>query len=120
MGALALWLLLQAALALGLLLQAALGIGSSSKKRWVRSVALGKAVAYLAIAGYVVKGIAVVIVGILFIIAAVTVDPHDATGLDGALKALALPHGVLLLGVIAVGLMAYGVYGFIRARLARL
>ncbi|MDD0856881.1 DUF1206 domain-containing protein [Arthrobacter alpinus] len=44
--------------------------------------------------GYIAKGIAIVTLGVLFIVAAVQVDPKDATGLDGALKALvALPFG---------------------------
>lgn len=190
-----------AALGLWLLIQAALGIGSSSKKRWVRSVvSAGKAVAYLALGatalsfaqggsasssessqnasgsilalpggqlllallgvaavgvggyfifkgvtrkftedialpsgpaekpivalgviGYIAKGVAVVAVGVLFVVAAIKVDPNGATGLDGALKSLAdLPFGQAILIVVGAGLIAYGVYTFARARFARL
>jgi hypothetical protein len=45
------------------------------------------------------------------------VDASEATGLDGALKSLAaLPAGGVLLAAIGVGLVAYGVYCFVRAR----
>ncbi|MHA7268687.1 DUF1206 domain-containing protein [Arthrobacter sp. HLT1-20] len=202
-GTILLWITVAGltALALWLLLQAALGIGSTSTKRWVRSLmSFGKAVAYLALAatalsaalrqptnsttstrqasgsilslpggqallivlgivtagiggylvykgarkkfhedinlpagssgkaidvlgvtGYIAKGIAVTTIGILFVAAAIQLDPKDASGLDGALKALAtLPYGESILILIGAGLSAYGVYSFARARLARL
>ena len=72
-------------------------------------------------AGYVATGIAIGIVGSLFVVAAVTADPSEAAGLDGALKSLTgLPFGVALLAVVAVGLILFGLYCFARARLARL
>ncbi|MCU1576614.1 MAG: hypothetical protein JWP70_1318 [Leifsonia sp.] len=75
----------------------------------------------LGVAGYVAKGVAVAIVGILFIVAAATFDPKEASGLDGALKSLAaLPFGAVILIAVGVGLIAYGVYTFARVRLARL
>lgn len=71
--------------------------------------------------GYCAKGIAIVVVGVLFGVAAVTADPSQASGLDGALKALvALPFGVIVLLGVAVGLIAYGVYCFVRARYAKM
>ena len=81
----------------------------------------GKVVTVLGVVGYVAKGIAVGAVGLLFIVAAATLDPKKASGLDGALKALtALPFGATLLVAVGVGLMAFGVYTFARARYARL
>lgn len=81
----------------------------------------GKAVRVLGIVGYVAKGVAVIVVGILFVVAAVTVDPSSSTGLDGALKSLAaLPFGVVILVAVGLGLIAYGIYTFVRARFARL
>lgn len=75
----------------------------------------------LGVCGYVAKGVAIGIAGVLFVVAAVKVKPSDASGLDGALKSLtAVPFGAVLLVVIGVGLIAYGVYTFARARLARL
>lgn len=71
--------------------------------------------------GYVAKGLAVVIVGVLLGVAAVTADPSEATGLDGALKTLAgLPLGTIALSAIALGLIAYGIYCQVRAVRARL
>lgn len=81
----------------------------------------GKAVAALGITGHIAKGIAIFTLGVLFVVAAVKVNPEDAAGLDGALKALtALPFGEGILIFIGVGLGAYGLYCFARAWLARL
>ena len=96
------------------------------KKKFLEDVALpagktGRTVTMLGRIGYIAKGIAIVVVGILFCVAAFTSDASEATGLDGALKALvALPLGVVILTVIALGLIAYGVYCFARAKYARL
>jgi hypothetical protein len=71
--------------------------------------------------GYVAQGVAIIVVGVLFGVAAVTSDPSEATGLDGALKSLAeLPFGPVILTVVALGLIAFGFYCFVRARYARL
>lgn len=84
-------------------------------------VGLGRALISLGIGGYVAKGIALIIVGVLFAIAAFTLRAQEATGLDGALKALAgLPFGTAILVIVGAGLIAYGVYCFGRARFARL
>ncbi len=81
----------------------------------------GKATEVVGVTGYVAKGIALVVVGILFGVAALTADPDQATGLDGALKALAeLPFGKAVLVAVGVGFLAYGVYCLVRARRARL
>src|SRR6478735_2676156 len=70
--------------------------------------------------GYIGKGIALLAVGILFITAAVQQRVGKTTGLDGALKSLRdLPAGPVILIGIALGLAAYGVYSFARARYAR-
>ncbi|EAR25299.1 hypothetical protein A20C1_01886 [marine actinobacterium PHSC20C1] len=80
-----------------------------------------KFVLALGVAGYVSKGIAIGIVGILVIAAGITNDPSKSTGLDGALtKLTALPFGAIILVVIAIGLIAYGLYCFVRAWFARL
>ena len=83
--------------------------------------AAGRAVTVLGIVGYVAKGIAVGVVGVLFAVAAATLDPNKATGLDGALRSLtSLPFGAVLLCAVGIGLIAFGVYTFARARYARL
>jgi len=70
--------------------------------------------------GYISKGIALVIVGFFFLVAAWQADPDKAQGLDGALKTLKdAPLGPFLLTLVAAGIAAYGVYSFARARYAR-
>ncbi len=52
----------------------------------------------LGIVGYITKGLVIVGVGVLVVVAASRSDPNKATGLDGALKTLgAQPHGAALL-----------------------
>lgn len=73
------------------------------------------------IAGYIAKGIAVGVAGVLFVIAAVTHDPETAGGLDSALRALAgLPYGVFILWLVGAGLALYGLFCVARARYARM
>ncbi|MCU1551688.1 MAG: hypothetical protein JWR36_2248 [Glaciihabitans sp.] len=81
----------------------------------------GKVTVGLGILGYVAKGIVLGTVGGLFLTASLTGDAAKADGLDGALKTLAtLPYGPAILILVGVGLIAYGVYSFVRARFARL
>lgn len=71
--------------------------------------------------GYIARGIALAVVGGLFVVAAWRSDPQEAQGLDGALQAmLGLPFGRALLGLVALGFIAFGVYSFARARYARI
>jgi fumarate reductase subunit D len=61
--------------------------------------------------GYVGKGAALAVVGVLLVVAAVRSDPEQAEGLDAALHALAgLPFGAVLLTLVALGFAGYGVY----------
>jgi len=72
------------------------------------------------IAGHVSRGLAFTTIGALVLIAAVSDNPSQVGGLDHALRYLAtLPSGVVVLLVIAVGLMAYGLYLLARARFMR-
>jgi hypothetical protein len=71
--------------------------------------------------GYIAKGAALVVVGFFFVYAAVTADPKKADGLSGALKTFKdAPGGSVLLTLVALGIAAYGIYSFARARYARL
>ncbi|RAD76247.1 DUF1206 domain-containing protein, partial [Burkholderia multivorans] len=55
--------------------------------------------------------------GILAIVSGVAGDPEKSTGVDGALKAMRdQPFGSILLLCVAVGLVLYGVFLFLRAR----
>jgi uncharacterized protein DUF1206 len=67
--------------------------------------------------GYAALGVVFTIIGFFLIVAAVRFDPHKAKGLDSAIGELQkLPFGQLLLALVALGLLAYGVYSFIEAR----
>jgi Domain of Unknown Function (DUF1206) len=67
--------------------------------------------------GFPGKGIALAVVGGLLTYAAITFDPANAQGLDGAMhKILALPFGQILLTLVAVGIAAFGAFCFVRAR----
>lgn len=71
--------------------------------------------------GYIAKGVALLIVGGLFVSAALSARASEAGGLDAALKTLRdQPFGPYLLTVVAVGIAGYGVYSFGRARHAKL
>lgn len=70
--------------------------------------------------GYAALGVVFSITGIFMIVAAIQNDPHRAEGLDSALKTLLhQPLGPFLLGIVALGLIAYGVYSFVEARYRR-
>jgi hypothetical protein len=67
--------------------------------------------------GYVAKGIAVALVGVLLWQAATSADVSTATGLDGALAAVAgVAAGPWLLTAIGAGFAAFGLYALARAR----
>ncbi|GAA1947386.1 DUF1206 domain-containing protein [Microbacterium deminutum] len=82
---------------------------------------LGAAVKGLGIVGFIAKGVALVIIGILLLVAAVKVEPTAAGGLDAAIDALlAQALGPVLVGGVGGGLIAYGVFCFFRAPYADL
>ncbi|MEV7397873.1 DUF1206 domain-containing protein [Aeromicrobium sp. NPDC092404] len=70
--------------------------------------------------GYVGKGAAIGVVGLLFGWAAVAYDPEKAGGLDDALKTVRdQPYGPYLLTLVAIGLAAFGLFCFAWARYVR-
>jgi hypothetical protein len=70
--------------------------------------------------GYSVKGVALCIIGGLFIWAAITYDPKKAGGMDDALSTIReQPFGSVLLVIMAAGIACFGVYCFFWARMAR-
>lgn len=73
------------------------------------------------IAGYLAKGLALLLVGLLVILAAVRRQPEQSTGLDGGLKALReQPYGPYLLAVLALGLVCYGCFLILKSKYARM
>jgi Domain of Unknown Function (DUF1206) len=72
------------------------------------------------VVGYLAKGVSLVLVGVLFVTAAIRNSSIRSTGLDGALRSLRQQaFGPWLLTAVALGIAAYGVYSFARARHAR-
>ncbi|MCW4601462.1 DUF1206 domain-containing protein [Janibacter hoylei] len=81
----------------------------------------GRIATALGAVGYPAKGAVLALVGAFFVIAAVRHQSSQADGLDGALKSLRdEPFGPALLTVVAVGLVAFGLYCFARARHQRI
>jgi hypothetical protein len=67
--------------------------------------------------GHVARGVVFGLIGWFLVRAAYDYDPEETVGLDGALaKVLQLEYGSALLGIIAAGLIAYGLYCFVEAR----
>jgi hypothetical protein len=71
--------------------------------------------------GYAALGVVYGIIGIFLVVAAVKNNAGQAKGLSGALQLLIhQPFGPVLLAVVALGLIAYGIYSFVEARYRRL
>ena len=92
------------------------------KQNFTEDLDLGapRSVRRLGTVGYSAKGIALGIIGGLFVWAAVTYDPDKAGGMDAALSIIRdQPFGSVLLAIIAAGLACFGVYCFFWAKMAR-
>jgi hypothetical protein len=71
--------------------------------------------------GHLARFVVFALIGLFLLRAAWEYDPSEARGLDGALLELAQqPYGGLLLGAVAVGLLAYAGYCFVQARYRRI
>jgi len=68
-------------------------------------------------AGYLARGIVFVIIGGFLVLAAINGNSSEARGIGGALESLqSQPYGWVLLGVTALGLVAFGIFGLAQAR----
>jgi hypothetical protein len=73
------------------------------------------------VVGYLARAAVFGLIGVLVIKAAIDYNPKDAVGLDGALGKLAhAPEGPWLLGAIAFGFFAFGVFSLSEARYRRI
>ncbi|CAH0148024.1 hypothetical protein SRABI83_00640 [Arthrobacter sp. Bi83] len=112
-----------AAIAIGGLVFVVLGVKGSFKKelRLPSSGTARSVVTGLGVVGYVAEGVALFLVGLLFIIATANARPQESTGLDGGLKALReQPYGVYMLTAVGAGLICYGLYLMVKAKFARM
>jgi hypothetical protein len=82
-----------------------------------RSGTAGSAYLLFGKVGYTAKGVALGVVGGLFVYAALTRDPQRSGGLDQALRrVLEAPAGPVLLVATALGIGCYGLFCLARAR----
>jgi Na+/proline symporter len=89
-----------------------LGAMGAPEERWVTR--LGRV-------GYAARGLVFALIGLFLLVAARRDNPNEAHGLDGALAALVQhPFGPWLLGVVALGFVAYGLCLFAEARYRRM
>jgi Domain of Unknown Function (DUF1206) len=71
----------------------------------------------LGVAGHVARAITFILIGYFLVRAALDYSPKKAVGLDGALQKLAhASAGPLLLGIVAVGFIAFALYSIADAR----
>jgi hypothetical protein len=71
--------------------------------------------------GHLARMVVFGLVGVFLIKAAIDFNPNKAVGLDGALAKLAhASYGPFLLGIVAAGLIAFGVYSLSDARYRRI
>lgn len=74
----------------------------------------------LGVVGGVARGTVVAVAGVFLIIAAVRFSPSKAEGIDGSLRAFAhTPLGPFLLILVALGLIAFGLFSWCEARWRR-
>jgi hypothetical protein len=67
--------------------------------------------------GHLARAVVFGLIGVFLVKAALDYDPKAAVGLDGALAKLAnQPYGSVLLGIVAVGLIAFALYSLSDAR----
>ena len=85
---------------------------TASQRRWATRI--GRL-------GLFSRGVVFTIIGAGLVQAALNVSPGETRDVGGALRELgAQPYGAVLLGIIAAGLLAYGVYGLVEARFRRI
>lgn len=72
-------------------------------------------------AGIAARGVVFLVMGFFLVQAALHSNPGEARGLDGALRALQQQsYGPWLLGLVALGLVGYGIYQLVEARYRRI
>lgn len=85
---------------------------SNTHKEWIMAIARF---------GLAARGVVFSVIGFFLIQAARQYDPSEVRGLGEALQVLAQqPYGAWIMGIVAIGLIAYGIYMIIQGRYRRL
>lgn len=96
------------------LYQLYMGVSRKFEEKWRGHSEVGNVVG---VVGHIARFVVLALIGVFAIRAAIDYNPQKAVGLDGALQKLAhQSYGSFLLGVVAVGLIAYAVFCFVDAR----
>lgn len=71
--------------------------------------------------GLAARGVVFTVIGVFLIVAALTANPNQARGLSGALQVFEQqPVGPWALGIVALGLVTYGLYMLVLTRYCRI
>ena len=85
---------------------------SAQGRKWIE---------WIGTVGHLARMVVFGLVGVFLITAAIDFDPKKAVGLDGALAKVAhASYGPFLLGIVAAGLIAFGLYSLSDARYRRI
>ena len=92
----------------------------SDKWRSSNKCATRRSAERVGVAGLLARGVVFGLIGAFVVKAAIDYDPREAIGLDGALQKLAhQTYGEWLLGLTAIGLLAYAIFCLVEARYRR-
>jgi hypothetical protein len=113
-----------AAAGLGILCYGARQLYRAFKAKLDKMLALGgmgagaaRAVRYVCRFGMAARGVVFGLIGAFLVAAAIHENPGEARGVGGALDTVARQsYGPWLLGIVALGLVAYGIYELVKAR----
>jgi len=117
----------EAAVAIAGLIIAAAGLYLSYqayRRKFLQDMRIGSAsrrtrniVSWFGEVGGIARGTVFVTIGVFLVVAAVEANPGQAKGIDSALRTLArAPFGPWLLGLVAVGLVLFGIFSCCEAR----
>lgn len=70
--------------------------------------------------GYVSRGVVLLVIGYFFFRAAVTHNVNEVQGTEGAFDFLEDTFGTVLLAIVAIGLIGYGVFQFVKGKYQRI
>lgn len=90
--------------------------GKFMKKINVAGAEVKKVVKKAGHIGYISRGAVLVIIGYLVFHAAINSNPNGAQGTEGAFQFIEYKFGGVLMAIIALGLVGYGVFMFVKAK----